>query len=176
MLRILAILITLAVIGVFGRAALMPGEVRVEQTAVIAATPARIMPFIDNLHSWGAWSWLGQQQLGKTARFAGPESGVGAVHSWADAAGADGGRLEIVALQPNALVDVRFDQRAPDARRVLLEFRLVPEAQATRVTVGYVWSRPLMARLRTPFGPPVAAVEAALEASLFNLKRVVEAS
>jgi len=176
MLRIFAILTMLLLVGVFGRAALMPAEVRVEQTAVIAATPAKIMPFLDNLQSWGAWSWLGQQQLGKIARFSGSDSGVGAVHSWADSGGAEVGRLEIVALQQNALVDVRFDQRAPAARQVLLEFRLVPEAQATRVTVGYVWSRPLLARLRTPFGAPVAAIEAELEASLYALRRAVEAS
>jgi hypothetical protein len=175
MFKVFGVMLTLALAVVFGRAALMPAQLRVERSLLVNATPKQVMPFLDNFHGWGAWSPLERQNVGLSTSFAGPPSGIGAVYSWSTAGGGNAGRMEIVAQQPDTMVQVRLDQARPEARQVLLEFQLAPEEGGTRVTAVFDQNRSIWTRLRSPLGEPTKPIEDNLDEGLINLKLAVEA-
>ncbi|MGL4541139.1 MAG: SRPBCC family protein [Polymorphobacter sp.] len=175
MFKVFGVMLALALAVVFGRAALMPAELRVERSLLVNATPKQVMPFLDDFHGWGAWSPLEQQNVNLTTSFAGPARGVGAVYNWSTAGEGNAGRMEIVAQQPDTMVRVRLDQARPQSRTVLLEFQLAPEDGGTRITAISEQHRSLLKRLRSPLGEPTKPIEDNLDEGLINLKLAVEA-
>ena len=57
---------------------LLPGHWDVERSAVVAAPPAAVFPWLDDPHQWDHWAALGEV----AATFSGPPRGAGASRRW----------------------------------------------------------------------------------------------
>lgn len=175
MLRVLIVAVGLAVLVLFGRAALAPGDYRAESARVINATPQQVMPYLDSFPGWASWWPPERQNAGVVRHFSGSASGPGAIYDWSSGGVVGSGRMTITAEHPD-LLTIAVEQRAPLAAQATLEFSLAKVDGGTRVTVTYAGHRDLWTRLRHPFGIDPEPLETQLDDALTYLKLAVEAT
>ena len=78
LIGVAAVLALLAIVG-----ALLPRNWKVERTIAIAAAPAAIHPWVDDLHRWSEWAaWNKAMDPEVKWVYAGPARGVGASWAW----------------------------------------------------------------------------------------------
>jgi effector-binding domain-containing protein len=88
-----------------------PSNVRVERTTMINAPSAIVFDQVNTLQHWKAWSyWDNIDKTTMKDSFAGPASGVGAVHYWDSPNDSVGkGSLTITKSEPNAFVETALN-------------------------------------------------------------------
>jgi hypothetical protein len=170
-IRRLVILLAVLAASVAGVGLMLPGSVHVERSAVIAAPPGQIFPYMNDLRKFNEWSpWARRDPQTKYA-FTGPERGAGVVMTWqSEKLGV--GRQQIVASEPDRRVETALDFGAMGTAQA--GFTLAPEGAGTRVT----WS--LDSRL--PYNPLIRWmglmlprwIGADYEEGLARLKALVE--
>ncbi len=176
-MRILkTIVITLAVLlGLFiGIGFLLPQKVAVERSTTIAADPATVFEYVNDLEKFHAWSPWADLDPNMRVEFSGPETGVGASMSWSsDVPEVGSGEQKIIMSEQGKRVVTALIFDGESAGEA--EFELAPQAAGTHIA----W------RFRMDFGAnPVARyfglmIEDMLgdyyETGLRNLKSQVEA-
>jgi hypothetical protein len=104
-LGILAIFIALVAV-----AYILPREVTVERSVVIAAPPADIFPHVNSLKANEAWSPWMDRDPGMVTVYEGPESGVGNKLTWtSNNPNVGNGSNIITASDPDRRVDTALD-------------------------------------------------------------------
>lgn len=127
-LGVLAMLVILALVG-----ALRSRQWQVEQSITIDAPPARIHPFIEDLHKWPEWTvWNKRLDPKVVWTWEGPDRGVGARWAW-NGPVMGKGRLEIVESDPEkgVRVDAAIESEVVNAHGHLA---YSAEAGGTKVT------------------------------------------
>jgi Polyketide cyclase / dehydrase and lipid transport len=128
--RLLVLLVIVAAIFA-GAGLLLPGAIHVERSAVIAAGPGQIFPFVNDFHKFNAWSpWAARDPAVRYA-FAGPDQGTGAEMTW-QSEKLGSGRQQIVASVPDERVVTSLE--FGDMGGAQANFALAQEGDATRVT------------------------------------------
>jgi Polyketide cyclase / dehydrase and lipid transport len=109
-----------------------PSHFSLARSITINATPAQIHPWINNLKQMNQWNpWAGQDAKSKIS-YEGPESGPGAIYTWAGGKMGEG-RFEIKDV--NALaITARLLMIKPMAADNTVVYTLQPDAAATKVT------------------------------------------
>lgn len=83
LLKICAVLLAVVAIGVIGVSYKLPRQAVVKQSVVIAASPDRIFPLLNNPTEWKRWSaWNNTYDPTLIHMYGGPLSGTGARQSW----------------------------------------------------------------------------------------------
>jgi len=175
MFKLIAVIALLAGAALFGRAAMMPGDYRIEHAIDIAAPPKAIMPYLDNFRAWPSWAPRERQDLGMAMTYSGAASGVGAIYAWSTAGDGGSGQMTIVNATPTRL-RIEIDARSPIARAGSLEFKLEAADDLTHVTASFSGHNSLWLRLRYPVSVPDETISARFDEALTNLKLVVEAN
>jgi hypothetical protein len=105
--------ILLAVVAVIGIVALIastkPDEWTIHRQGAVPGTPAKVFPYMDDLHKFLEWSpWA---KLDPTMKWTcgGPSSGSGANFSWEGNGKVGVGKMTITESRPNDLVRCQFD-------------------------------------------------------------------
>jgi len=124
----------LIVVALLVYAATRPDTFRVERSIRIQAPPDKIFPLINDLHQWEAWSPWEKVDPAVQRSYSGAPSGPGAVYAWQGNNKVGQGRMEITATTPPARVLMKIDFIKPFEGHNTIEFTLVPEGEATRVT------------------------------------------
>ena len=145
-LKVIAVVLAVALVLFLGGGFLLPQQVNVERSAVVAADPATVFTYVNSLekfHSWSPWADLDpNMQL----EFSGPENGVGASMSWSSQVPQVGsGAQKIIVSEPEKRVvtELEFDGKKGGEA----EFELQPQGGGTKV----IW------RFQADFGAnPVA--------------------
>jgi uncharacterized protein YndB with AHSA1/START domain len=149
MLSILAIIAAIAVVVVVAIliiAATKPDKFRVQRTTSINASPEKIFPLINDLHSHHLWSPFEKDpEMKKT--HSGAPSGKGAVYEWAGNRQVGKGRIEIADTTPPSKVTMKLDMLTPFEAHNLVEFTLEPKGQSTNVTWAMSGGQPYMAKV-----------------------------
>lgn len=100
-----AVIGLLVVIGL-----LLPREVHVERSIVIAAPPATVFPMLNDLRNFNRWSPWARIDPETRYSFSGPSSGTGAAMAWdSDHPNVDKGRMEIIESSPGQQVVMLLD-------------------------------------------------------------------
>lgn len=105
---VLAVVIVLGllVVGAF----FLPATVEVSRSTTIAATPAQVFPYINDLRNFNKWSPWAKQDPDARYTFDGEEPGVGQRMSWSsDNPNVGSGSQEITASTPNRSLEVALD-------------------------------------------------------------------
>lgn len=171
--RLLAVVLGLIMV-LSGVAYLLPREVTVERTIVIAAPPEAVFPHLNSLQKFVAWSPWSDIDPEMVTTFSGPQNGVGNRMEWSsqhDEVGS--GTQEIVASVPNERVETALDfgEMGPATAWQELE----PVAVGSAVTWGLVADMG-----NTPMGRYVGLAMDRLvgpdyEEGLVRLKALIEA-
>ena len=107
---------------------LLPGRWDVERSAVVAAPPAAVFPWLDDPHRWDQWAPLGEV----IATFSGPPRGAGASRRWTHPEVGDGMFTILSTILDR---EVRYRVEVQGGRMVTEgTLRLSAEGTGTRVT------------------------------------------
>lgn len=102
----LGALFSLVIIG----GLLLPGEIRVERSIEIDATPEQVFPLINDMEAFNRWSPWANLDSETMYELSGPESGVGARMSWSSENPEVGsGSQRIIRSLPPEQVVLRLD-------------------------------------------------------------------
>jgi hypothetical protein len=114
--------------------ALQPSSYRVERSVVIAASPAEIFPYVNDLKKCDEWSPWRKLDPNAKGSYEGPAAGVGAKSSWSGNNQIGEGSQTIVESVPGQRVRTQLDFRKPMEAVALAEFTLEPRGNDTRIT------------------------------------------
>jgi len=173
MLKTILIVVVLILAAVLIYAATLPDSFRVERSTGIKATPEKIYPLINDLHSMQTWSAWEKVDPGMKRAHSGAASGVGAVYEWEGNNDIGQGRMEIIESSPSRVI-LRMDFIKPFAAQNTVEFTLKPEGDATRVTQAISGPSPYISKLFGLFCSMDKMIGGKFEESLAALKTAAE--
>ena len=176
MLKLILIVIVVAIVAVLVLAATRPDVFRVERTAAIKAPPEKIFPFINDFHSWAAWSPWEKMDPALKRTYSGPSSGKGAQYAWEGNSKVGSGSMEITEASPPGKIVIRLDFMKPFEAHNIAEFTLVPGGDSTTVTWAMYGPSPYMAKIMHLFFSMDRMVGGSFEEGLANLKAAAEAA
>jgi hypothetical protein len=133
MLKTAAIVLVVIVIAILIFAATGPATFHVERSTMIAATPEKISPFVNDFHNWNQWSPWAKLDPNMRVSYSGASSGQGAIYEWEGNSKVGKGRMEILAAEPT-VTSIKLDFLSPFASHNQANFILQPQGSATRVT------------------------------------------
>ena len=174
MLKIIAILIALVVLGILVLAANKPDIFRVQRSTAIKAPPEKIFAFINDFNRWSAWSPWEKKDPAMKRTFGATTSGKGATYAWEGNKEVGQGRMEIAESLPSSKVALKLDFVKPFEAHNQVEFTLEPKGDATSVTWNMQGPTPYFAKIVHVFMDMDKLVGKDFEAGLANLKAVAE--
>ncbi|MGR9089954.1 MAG: SRPBCC family protein [Gammaproteobacteria bacterium] len=134
MIKIPAIVFTLAIIGLVGLAASQPDTFVVERALRMKAPPEQVFTLISNFEHWAAWSpWVAKDPQIEIM-LSEQTSGMGARYEWAGDANVGRGRMEIVRVMPPESVRLKLSIFEPMLATNMVDFVLTPFGDYTKVT------------------------------------------
>lgn len=174
MLKTVAIVILVAVVGLLAYAATRPGSFRVQRTASIKAPPEKIFPLITDLKAWKAWSPYETKDPAMQRTLSGAASGKGAVYEWSGNKDVGKGRMEITDAVAPSKVLIKLDFLAPFEAHNTAEFSLQGMGDSTEVTWAIYGPSPFITKLMGVFLNMDKMIGRDFELGLRNLKAAAE--
>ncbi|HEX4944325.1 MAG TPA: SRPBCC family protein [Usitatibacteraceae bacterium] len=174
MLKTIAIIVGLAVVVILAAAANKPDTFRVQRSASIKAPPEKIFPLLTDFRNWAAWSPWEKRDPALRRTYAGPASGTGASYAWEGNKDVGSGRMEIAEAAPPSEVRIKIDFAQPFEAHNIVEFRLTPEGEATRIAWAMHGPQTFPGKLMSVFFSIDNMIGRDFEAGLASLKSVAE--
>lgn len=172
---LIIVAIVLVLLGaLLGFAAAKPNTFHVQRSASIQAPPEKIFPFIDDFHSWGAWSPWEEIDPGMKRSYSGAASGKGCVYEWEGNAKVGKGRMEITETVPASKITMKLDFLKPMEGHNIAEFTLEPRGSSTDVTWAMHGPSRFMAKVIHTLISVDKMVGKEFERGLANLKAAAE--
>jgi hypothetical protein len=172
------VLVGLSVVaaGAVAVVARRPSEYRVSRSTTIAASPAVLFPYVDDLVKFNTWNpWL---KLDPTAHvtYYGAPAGQSASMAWSGDKNVGQGRMTITDSQPNERIRIRLDFVKPFASTAHAEFLFMPQDGRTAVTWSMWGESSMMAKAMGLVMDMDAMIGGQFEKGLADLKGRVEAT
>jgi hypothetical protein len=166
--------ILLAVVAVIALiASTKPDEWTIQRQEAIPGAPAKVFPYMDDLHKFLEWSPWAKLDPNMKLTYGAPASGSGANFSWEGNGKAGAGKMTITESRPNDLVICQLDFIKPFRCTNTQEFVLKPEGSQTIVTWTMNGNAPFFFKLILVFVSCDTMMAKDLERGLANLKAVV---
>lgn len=169
-----AIIIAVFIAATLVYAATRPHAFRIERSIVINAPPDPIFPQINDLHQWEAWCPWDKIDPAMKRSYSGATNGNGAIYRWQGNKAVGQGPMEIVESTPSSglLIEVEFME--PFEGHNMVQFTLVPQGDATKVTQTMYGPSPFMAKLMGLFFSMDKMVGQKYEQGRASLKSIIE--
>lgn len=174
MLKLLAMMFAVVIIGVLGYAATRPDTFRVERSITIKAAPEKIFALLNDFHQWEAWSPWEKIDPALKRTYSGAASGQGAVYEWSGNKEVGQGRMEITESTPASKLVLKLDFITPFEAHNTVEFLLATQGDTTNVTQAMFGTSPFIAKLMGLFFSMDKMVGDKYEEGLATLKALVE--
>jgi carbon monoxide dehydrogenase subunit G len=168
------LLVAVVIVALLVFAATRPSSFRVQRSIVIHASQEKVFSFINDLHSWDAWSGDNGGDGTVQKRFSDPSSGAGATAEWHGSGRAGTAKMKVTESVVPSKVSVMVDWLKPFEAHNLNEFTIHDQGDGAEVT----WS--IQATNRYPmkvvgiFVNMESEFGKHMEAGLKNLKSVAE--
>lgn len=179
MLKVIATVLVVAIVGFLAAAAMQPDEFRVQRTASIKAPPEKIFALINHLPSWRLWSPYEKKDPDMQRQFSGPESGPGAAYAWSGDKNIGKGSMKITAVtepsnnEPSKIdLDLMFIE--PFNAHNFVEFGLVPKGDSTEVSWSMRGPQPFISKVMCLIFNMDRMVGSDFETGLTDLKTLAE--
>ncbi len=134
MLKKIAVVFAIAIIGFLAYCASKPDTFRIQRSITINAPAEKIFPYINNLHDFGSLSPYEKKDPNMKRTYIGPESGKGAAYEWEGNDEIGKGRMEITNITEPTNVTISLDFLKPFKAHNTVEFNLQPKGDTTEVT------------------------------------------
>jgi len=174
MTLLIVLLLAVLIGGVLAWASVQPNTFRMERTAVINASPAKVHALINDFHEWTKWSPWEHVDADLKRTYSGAAKGVGAEYGW-EGQKTGVGHMLITESTPSKRVLIKLDFLKPFEAHNICEFTLSPEGKGTRVLWAMYGPQPFFNKLMglvfsmekivgPQFDQGLAAMKAAAEA------------
>jgi hypothetical protein len=171
---IIVLLLAVLIGGFLAWVAAKPNSFRMERSTVVAATPAKIFPLIDNFHEWVRWSPFEGIDTELKRDYSGPRSGVGCGYAWEGAKTGVGAML-ITESTPSKRVLIKLDFSKPMVAHNIADFTIEPAGKgASKVTWAMYGPQPFVGKLFSTLFSMEKMVGPQFEQGLAQLKAVAE--
>ncbi len=110
------------------------GKFRYERSGFINAPAEKIFPYLVDFKQGGEWSPYEKIDPNMKKTYSGPEREVGSVMEFDGNRDAGSGKLEILKIVPNELVEIRLTMLKPLQAENLVQYYLTTEGDGTRFT------------------------------------------
>ena len=151
------------------------GKFRYERSEVIKAPPEKIFPYLSDFRKGGEWSPYEKMDPNMKKTFSGPDAQVGSVMEFDGNRDAGSGKLEILKIVPNEVVEIRLTMLKPFQAENIVEYRLTPEAEGTRFSWVMSGDGGFLGKLLNFFIDCEKLVADQFTVGINNLKSLIEA-
>ena len=174
MLKIVAIVVVVLILGVLVLAATKPDTFRVQRSASIKAPPDKIFALINDLHRWTEWSPWEKKDPAMKRTFGAITTGKGATYAWEGNKEVGQGSMTIAESLPATKVTFNLDFVKPFEGHNIVEFTLEPAGETTKVEWAMHGPAPFISKLMQVFCNMDRMVGKDFEEGLSNLKAAAE--
>jgi len=166
--------VSVVIVAVLVLAATKPNSFRVERSITIHASPERVFSYINDLHSWEAWSGESAEERTVQKFYSGPASGTGAMAEWHGSGRAGAAKMMITASVLPSKVSVQVDWLKPFEAHNLNEFTIYAQGGDTKVSWSIQASNLYAMKVIGIFFNMESAFGTHMESGLQSLKSVAE--
>jgi uncharacterized protein YndB with AHSA1/START domain len=175
MIKLIAIVVVFAIVGILLYATTRPDSFSVRRTASIPAAPAQVFALVNDFRRWSSWSPWEKLDPDMKRSFSGAEQGQGAVYAWEGNKKVGAGRMEILAAETPSRVEIKLDFIRPFEGHNVTQFSFVPQGDATQVDWVMSGPSPYITKLMGIFVSMDAMIGKDFEAGLANMRQAVAA-
>ena len=129
-----AIAVLVVLIAFFGFVSTREGKFKYQRSGLIASPPEKVFAFVSDFRKGQLWSPFAKADPGMKTAYSGEPGTSGATMEFEGNSKVGSGRLEMVSVIPNELVQIKLIMIKPFRAENLVEYRLAPEAGGTRFT------------------------------------------
>jgi polyketide cyclase/dehydrase/lipid transport protein len=151
-----------------------PDSFSVQRTVTIRASPDKILPLIEDFHSWTLWSPWENVDPNMKKTYNGAAAGTGAVYEWEGNMAVGKGRMEITEVLPSSAVTIKLDFEKPMEGHNIAKFSLAASGDTTNVTWAMSGPANFMSKMMQVFMSMDKMVGPQFGRGLANLKTVAE--
>jgi uncharacterized protein YndB with AHSA1/START domain len=163
------------VIAFLGYVSTRDGNFRYERSDVINAPAEKIYPYLSSFKLGGAWSPFEQVDPNMKKTYSGDSGQVGSTMEFEGNSEAGSGKLEMLKLVPNELVEIKLTMLKPFHAENFIRYTLTPEASGTRFSWEMSGDGGFMGKLISTFVDCEKMIGDQFSKGISNLKAVVEA-
>lgn len=174
MLKTIAIVIVVIIVGILIYAATKPDIFRVQRSASITAPAEKVFSLINDFKAWGAWSPWEKKDPAMKRTFGAVTSGKGARYAWEGNKEVGQGSMEITESVPSSKIALKLDFLKPFEAHNTVEFTLAGQGDTTNVTWSMQGPTPYFAKIIHVFINMDNMIGKDFEAGLANLKAAAE--
>ncbi|HET8710704.1 MAG TPA: SRPBCC family protein [Spongiibacteraceae bacterium] len=175
MLKTIALILIVVIIGVLLFAATRPDSFRVERSIRIDTTPEKISALVEDFHAWQQWSPWENIDPNLKRNYSGAARGVGAAYAWEGNNEVGSGRMEILSATLTKII-IQLDFIKPFAAQNTAEFTFKQEGASTEVIWAMYGPSPYVSKLMGLIFSMDKMVGSSFETGLKNLKTAAERS
>ncbi len=124
-----------------------PDTFEVSRSRVMAASPERLYPLINDLHQFNVWSPYNAKDPKIKIVYSGPSTGPGSRYTFEGNQNVGKGGLGITASTAPTQVTMQLDMLEPMEGHNTVDFSLQPEGSGTRVTWAMHGPAPFISKL-----------------------------
>lgn len=157
-----------------GYVSMKPSHFHYEKSGVINAPPDKIFAYISNFKMGKEWNPFDQRDPNIKRNFLGTDSQVGSIMEFDGNSDAGSGRLELLKVVPNELVEIRLIMTKPMAADNLIQYRLKPIEGGTEFTWSMSGDGGFIGKLFCTFIDVEKMMLDQFNIGISNLKKVVE--
>ncbi|HKU71577.1 MAG TPA: SRPBCC family protein [Burkholderiales bacterium] len=174
MLKKIAIVVAVLVVGVLAFAATRPDTFHVERSASIKAPPEKIFAELNDFKRWNAWSPWENKDPAMKRTFGTTTSGKGAYYGWEGNKDVGKGSMEISESTPPSRLVLQLHFMEPFEAHSAATYVLAPQSGATKITWSMDGPMPYVSKVISIFCDMDAMIGKDFEAGLAKLKTVAE--
>ncbi|NHZ89047.1 polyketide cyclase [Massilia sp. CCM 8733] len=174
MIRRIALVLVVLIIGILGMAAMQPDTFSVTRSVAIQAPPEKILGLVGDFRQWQSWSPWERLDPSMQRVHSGAPSGKGALYAWTGNDDVGAGRMEIIEFAPPAKVVIKLDFIKPFETSNMTEFTLVPKDGQTQVSWTMSGPMPFISKVMSVFMSMDRIIGKDFDKGLANLKAVAE--
>ncbi len=174
MLKTIAIIVVVLIVGVVILAAMKPDTFSVQRSATIKAPPEKVFALINDFKAWGAWSPWEKKDPAMKRTFSATTAGKGAHYAWDGNKDVGQGSMTLTESAPPSKVVLNLDFIKPFEGHNIVEFTLTPQGDSTSVNWLMHGPANFMSKIIQVFMSMDSMVGKDFEAGLANLKAAAE--
>lgn len=173
----LPILLALVIIAILFFVMLVgrPDDFKVTRSTVIAVTPDKVFPHVNDFHKWDDWSPWAKLDPACKNTFSGAAAGKDAGFAWDGNKKVGAGRMTITESRPNNLIVIDLHFLRPFEASSITEFAFQPEGNGTKISWSMMTRNNLMSKVFGIFADCDNMVGKDFEKGLASLKSILEA-
>lgn len=132
-LKIVAVVLGLAVVGILIAASMQPSEFEVKRERLIHADEASIRPYLLNFRKFREWNPWDKRDANIRLEYQGPEEGVGAAYTWRGNSEVGQGEMKITDVSEHRVTSrLHFIEPFEATNQAILETEPTPQGTIVR--------------------------------------------